>query len=207
MYWKRKALLLYANENEVRALVRLAFYENLLVNGQESCVCCSHWRVSTLHLRGPIRASGGLRTSLIWISKPAVVLRIEEEAISLSQFQPIGFVSFVTISVPMSLFQGHVACQNFSTLTSWAPALTGPHFSVYECKGNVRAFPRDKENWPYHSDVKLLHCVNQVRPRCWKCWVHRIILRNFGGRIMNSFIVHVRLLSVGKEALLKLKKF
>ena len=93
------------------------------------------------------------------------------------------------------------------TLTSWAPALTGPHFSVYECKGNVRAFPRDKENWPYHSDVKLLHCVNQVRPRCWKCWVHRIILCNFGGRITNSFIVHVRLLSVENEALLKLNKF
>ena len=93
------------------------------------------------------------------------------------------------------------------TLTSCAPALTGPHFSVYECKGNVRAFPRDKENWPYHSDVKLLHCVNQVRPRCWKCWVHRVILCNFVGRIMNSFIVHVRLLSVENEALLKLKKF
>ena len=29
--------------------------------------------------RGPIRASGGLRTSLVWISKP-VVSRIEEEA-------------------------------------------------------------------------------------------------------------------------------
>ena len=32
-----------------------------------------------LHLRGPIRASGGLRTSLVWISKP-VVSGIEEEA-------------------------------------------------------------------------------------------------------------------------------
>ena len=93
------------------------------------------------------------------------------------------------------------------TLTSWAPALTGPHFSVYECKGNVGVFPRDKENWPYHSDVKLLHCVNQVRPRCCKCWVYLIILRNYGGRIMNSLIVHVRLLSVENEALLKLKKF
>ena len=96
----------------MHALVRLAFYENLLINGQESCVCCPHERVSTLHLRRPIRASGGLRTSLVYISKPAVVLRFEEEAISLSQFQPTGFVSFVTISVPMSLFQGHVACQN-----------------------------------------------------------------------------------------------
>ena len=89
------------------------------------------------------------------------------------------------------------------TLTGCAPALTGPHFSVYECKGHVGAFPGDKENWPYHSDVKLLHCVNQVRPRCWKCWVYRIILRNFGARIMNSFMVHVRLLSVENEALLK----
>ena len=70
-------------------------------------------------------------------------------------------------------------CLSDFTLTNWAPALTGPHFSMYECKENVRAFPRDKENWPFHSDVKLLHCVNQVRPICWKCWVLRIILRNF----------------------------
>ena len=150
---KRKALLLYANESEVHALVRMAFYENLLVSWQESCVCCPHQRVCTLHLRGPVRASGGLRTSLVWISKPAVLLRIEEEAISLSQFQPSVFVSFVAIFVSMSLFQGHDACQNL-TLTSFAPALTGPHFRVYECKGNVGAFPMDKENWPHHSDVK-----------------------------------------------------
>ena len=38
---ERKALILHANENEVHALVRLAFYENLLV-GQESSVCCLH---------------------------------------------------------------------------------------------------------------------------------------------------------------------
>ena len=36
---------------------------------------------------------------------------------------------------------------------------------------------------------------------------YRIILRNFGGRIMNSLIVHVRLLSVENEARLKVKKF
>ena len=89
------------------------------------------------------------------------------------------------------------------TLTSCAPALTGPHFSVYECKGNVGAFPRDKENWPYHSDVKLLYCVNQVRPRCWKCWVHRIILRNFGGRTMNSFLAII----CRKRSAFKIKKF
>ena len=87
----------------------------------------------------------------------------------------------VTISPPMSLFHGHVAY----------------------CKGNVGAFPRDKENWPYHSDVKLLHCVNQVRPICWKCWVLRIILRNFGSRIINSFMVHVRPICVENETLLK----
>ena len=38
---KRKALLMHANENEVHALARLTFYENLLV-GQESSVCCPH---------------------------------------------------------------------------------------------------------------------------------------------------------------------
>ena len=38
---KRKALILHANENEVQALARLAFYENLLV-GQGSSVCCPH---------------------------------------------------------------------------------------------------------------------------------------------------------------------
>ena len=35
---KRKALILHANENDVHALARLAFYENLLV-GQELSVC------------------------------------------------------------------------------------------------------------------------------------------------------------------------
>ena len=38
---KWKALILHGNENEVHALARLAFYENLLV-GQESSVCCPH---------------------------------------------------------------------------------------------------------------------------------------------------------------------
>ena len=38
---KREVLILDANENEVHALARLAFYENLLV-GQESSVCCPH---------------------------------------------------------------------------------------------------------------------------------------------------------------------
>ena len=38
---KRKSLLLHANETEVHALARLAFYENLLI-GQESSVCCPH---------------------------------------------------------------------------------------------------------------------------------------------------------------------
>ena len=125
------------------------------------------------------------------------------------------------IAVTVSTHRVCVVCRHFCsnvavsrlwrlsefTLTSCAPALTGPHFSVYERKENVWTFPRDKENWPYHSDVKLVHCVNQVRARCWKCWAYRIVLRNFGGRIMNSFIVHVRLLSVENEALLKLKKF
>ena len=37
-----KPFLLYGNESEVHALVRLAFYENFLVNGQESYVCCPH---------------------------------------------------------------------------------------------------------------------------------------------------------------------
>ena len=119
--------------------------------------------------------------------------------------------------IPYSLFFTTLCCHHFSsnvavprpcclsefTLTSSAPALTGPHFSVYDCKGNVGAFPRDKENWPYHSGVKLLHFVNQVRPICWKCWVHRIILRNFGGRILNSSMVRVRPISVENEALLK----
>ena len=38
---KWKALILHGNENEVHALARLAFYENLLV-GQESSVRCPH---------------------------------------------------------------------------------------------------------------------------------------------------------------------
>ena len=37
--------------------------------------------------------------------------------------------------------------------------------------------------------------------------MHRIILRNFGGRIMNSLIVHVRQLSVENEALCEINEF
>ena len=41
--------------------------------------------------------------------------RILQFSLSLSQFQPI-FMSFIAVSFVLSLFQGHVACLNF-TLT------------------------------------------------------------------------------------------
>ena len=69
---------------------------------------------------------GGLRMSLVWISKPVV----EEDAMSLSVFSYCICVSFsIAVAVsghlctcvvcrhiccPVSLFQGHVVCRNFT---------------------------------------------------------------------------------------------
>ena len=73
---------------------------------------------------------GWVHMSLVWISKP-VFFHIEEEAMSLSSFYHCFALVFIVVTVWthlsvvchyficfMSLFQGHVACQNF--------VLTGP---------------------------------------------------------------------------------
>ena len=144
----------------------------------------------TVPLRGPLRASGGLRTSLVWISKP-VVSRLRRKPYRCRYF-----------TVEFSLFSLAVTCHHFCSIVAVQRLC---QLSELTCTCPNRTFPRDKENWPYHKNVTSLYCVNHVtcRARCWKCWVHRIILRNFGGRLMNSFIVHVRPLSVENEALLK----
>ena len=64
---------------------------------------------------------GGLRLSLVWISKP-VIFHIEEEVMLLSVFYYCictflcCYRSFVwcLLCCPISLFQGHVASQNFT---------------------------------------------------------------------------------------------
>ena len=84
--------------------------------------------VGPLGGEGGVGVGGWVPMSLVWISKP-VVLLIEEEtmllsvfyiclrfSLWLSHFQPI-FVSLDAISA--FLCQGHVSCQNFS--------LTGPN--------------------------------------------------------------------------------
>ena len=89
----------------------------------------------TVPLRGPLRASGGLRKSLVWISKP-VVSRIEEEAISLSVFYCWIFAvlsrysSFNPSLCRLSPFLLHCRCSKAMWLVgiypNGAPALTGP---------------------------------------------------------------------------------
>ena len=155
----------------------------------------------TVPLRGPLRAWGGLRTSLVWISKP-VVSHIEKEVISLSVFYYwiFAFLSLCSSFNPslcrLSPFLLHCCCSKAMSLVgiypNGTPALTEPS-------------PGIKKNDRIIKNVKSLYCVNQVTcgPRCWKCWVHRIILRNFGSRIVNSFIAHVRPLSVENEELFK----
>ena len=89
----------------------------------------------TVPLGGPLRASGGLRTSLVWISKP-VVSRIEEEAISLSVFYYCIFAvlsrysSFNPSLCRLSPFLLHCRCSKAMSLVGIYPngvsALTGP---------------------------------------------------------------------------------
>ena len=136
------------------------------------------------------------------MSKP-LVSRIEEESISLLVYCYclFAFLCRCRSSNPslcrLSPFLLHCRCSKAMSIVgiypNWVPALTGP-------------FPgTNKNDRIICKNVKSLNCVNQVtcRPRCWKCWVHRITLRNFGCRIINSFIVHVRPLSIENEALLK----
>ena len=146
----------------------------------------------TVPLRGPIMAPGRSRTSLVWISKP-VVSRIEEKAISLSAFFYCicAFLcrchSFNQSLCRLSPFPFQCRCSKATSLVgiypNGAPALTGPSAGTKKTDRIIK-------------NVKSLYCVNHVtcRPRCWKCWVHRI---------MNSFIVRVRPLPVENEALLK----
>ena len=87
------------------------------------------------HLRGPLRASGGLRTSLVWMSKP-LVSRIEEESISLLVYCYclFAFLCRCRSSNPslcrLSPFLLHCRCSKAMSIVgiypNWVPALTGP---------------------------------------------------------------------------------
>ena len=95
----------------------------------------------TVPLRGPLRAPGGLRTSLVWISKP-VVPRIEGEAISLSVFYYWFFAflsrcrSFNPSLCRLSPFLLHCRCSKAMSLVgiypNGAPALTGSSLGTKE---------------------------------------------------------------------------
>ena len=94
----------------------------------------------TVPLRSPLRASGGWRTSLYWISKP-VVSRIEGEAISLSVFYYWFFAflcrrSFNPSLCQLSPFLLHCRCSKAVSLVgiypNGAPALTGSSLGTKE---------------------------------------------------------------------------
>ena len=88
VYWKRKAFLLYANESEVHVLERLAFYES---------VKCLLSALTSVYITFKWPNQGFRRVTYV----PSLI------------FKPSScFVSFVTISVQMSQFEGHVACLN-----------------------------------------------------------------------------------------------
>ena len=79
---------MYANEIEVRALVRLAFYES---------VKCLLSALTSVYITFKWPNQGFRRVTYV----PSLI------------FKPSScFVSFVTISVQMSQFEGHVACLN-----------------------------------------------------------------------------------------------
>ena len=94
----------------------------------------------TVPLRGPLRAWGGLRLSLVWISKP-VVSRIEGEAISLSVFYYWFFAflcrrSFNPSLCRLSPILLHYRCSKAMSLVgiypNGAPALTGSSLGTKE---------------------------------------------------------------------------
>ena len=136
-----------------------------LFKKEQMILTCAHNR-DTVPLRGPIRASGGLRTSLVWISKP-VVSRLRRKPYRCRYFTIIFSLFSLAVTLSTHLC---VACHHFCSIVAVQRPCGSSDFTLMGFCPN-RTFPRDKENWPYHKNVKSLYCVNQVtcRPRWWKC--------------------------------------